>query len=137
MSHPMPRVGRGEPAYYALGGLDPYFEAVECDVTFTLADLVASLTQSTHQQPRTVTIPVDNGGAGLEVAVTSLAAVYVPSWETNGQALGYMNRPNWRFEGQALKKVLDPYSDVIRIVGYVNVDSEGELDVVVYIQRIA
>jgi hypothetical protein len=99
---------------------------------------VESLTQSEFSRPKWVEFEQTRGDevTTIRVVITSLTAVYLPSWSEQGFWVGYDNRPDYRFEGRIVKEALDPEREPTFVRGYLPVEIDGSFQREAEIQRI-
>jgi hypothetical protein len=118
---------------YGRKGFHPNWPVVGCLHNFTLDNVIASLTQSELHNPKWVEFQhdvtgMDVGITTLRVVITSLTAIYRPSWGYQGWPLGYDDRPDYRFEGRIIQEALDPERGPIFVRGYLPTTTEGEIE---------
>lgn len=124
---------------YRYKGFQPSWPVLDCAHHFTLDDVIASLTQSEFHNPKWVEFRHETGSETtiIRVVVTSLTALYLPSWGYQGFPLGYNNRPDYRFEGRIVKEPLDPEREPTFVRGYLPTEVDGSLQDEAEIQRIS
>lgn len=123
---------------YRYKGFLPNWPVLDCTHDFTLDDIVASLTQSEFHNPKWVEFQHEGRGtpATIHVVITSLTAVYLPSWGYQGWPLGYNERPDYRFEGRIVQQALDPERELTFVRGWLPAELDGSLQNEAEIQRI-
>jgi hypothetical protein len=123
---------------YRYKGFQPNWPVLRCDHEFMIDDVVASLTQSEFHNSKWVEFHHEDRGtpATIRVVITSLTAVYLPSWGYQGWPLGYNEHPDYRFEGRIVKEALDPEREPTFIRGWLLTELDGSLQNEADIQRI-
>ncbi len=123
---------------YTRKGFQPNWPVMGCAHHFTLDDVIASLTQSEFRNPKWIEFEWEMGCATtvIRVVVTSLTAVYSPSWGYQGWPLGYNDRPDYRFEGRIVQEPLDPERGPVFVRGWLPTELDGSLQDEAEVQRI-
>lgn len=119
-------------AAYANMGFQPHWPVVECERSFTVADMVDSLVSSRMHDLKPITIGtmlplLPDVATKIQVVVTSLTAVFEPCFGHNGFPLGYNEWPFFRFEGRILPEILEFDTSPKCLRGYVSVSEDGEV----------
>jgi len=98
---------------YGFESGEPVHEFYLC---FTVADALASMTESSYSNPIPVRLTSDEHDVNIPVIVTRADVRYQPFVDRLDETPpGCHERPDWYFEGWVLKSGFDPFDHITRV----------------------